>query len=215
ERGGLGRHVVHPPVGDEDDAGDAVMGNVGERRRQRREQPRAVGLAVGLAGLDEAHLHAGHAPEPFGQRRARRLGLLGAVAEFLTRALVDDHDRDRGQRIAVFARERRIGEREHEQRERDGAYQRTAGADKYQQQRKRERNGRRHPHDVGGDQRRERNTEIQLFFFLFLRCRSRAGGDPYSRGRGFFGPPFAGTTTHFFFFPPLPGAPAPGPSSPF
>ncbi len=43
----------------------------------------------------------------------------GAVAEILARALVD-HDRDdRGQRLAVLARERRIGERQHHQRERE------------------------------------------------------------------------------------------------
>ena len=45
---------------------------------------------------------------------AERLGLLQAVAEFLARALVDDHDRNRGQRVAVLARDRGIGEREHE-----------------------------------------------------------------------------------------------------
>src|SRR5262249_8027322 len=69
ERRDLARHVVHASVGDEDGAGDAVVGNVGERRGQRREQARAVGLAVGLAGLDEAHLHAGDAAEPL--RHAR------------------------------------------------------------------------------------------------------------------------------------------------
>ena len=43
---------------------------------ERGEQPRAVGLAVGLAGLDDAHLEARDAAEPFGQLRARGLGLL-------------------------------------------------------------------------------------------------------------------------------------------
>ena len=155
ERRDLARHVVHAPVGDEDGAGHAVVGNVGERRGQRREQSRAVGLAVGLAGLDEAHLHAGNACEPLRQRRAHRLGLLPAVAELLARALVDDDGGDRGQRVAVFARDRRIGEREHEQRERDGANQRGAGAGEHEQQRERERNRSRRPHDVGGYERRE------------------------------------------------------------
>ena len=70
ERRGLGRHVVHAPVGDHDGAGDAVGRHVGERGGQRGEQPRAVGLAVGLAGLDEAHLETRDAAEPLG--RARR-----------------------------------------------------------------------------------------------------------------------------------------------
>ena len=113
--------------------------HVGERGGQRREQPRAVGLAVGLAGLDEAHLEIGDAAEPLGELGARRLGLRGAVAEILARALVDDHDGDRGQRIAVLARERRVGERQHEQRERDRAHQRAAAAREHQQQRDQER----------------------------------------------------------------------------
>ncbi len=155
ERGGLARHVVHAPVGDEEDAGDAIMGNVGERRGQRREQPRAVGLAVRLSGLDEADFHAGHAPEAFGERRAHGLGLLRAVAEILARALVDDHHGDRGQRVAVLAGDRGIGEREHEQRERDGADQRAAGAAEHDQQRHHERHGNRRPYYVGRNQRRE------------------------------------------------------------
>ena len=65
---------------------------------QRREQARAVGVAAGFAGLDEAHFEIGNAPEPLGERGAHRFGLLGAVAEFLARALVDDDDRDRGER---------------------------------------------------------------------------------------------------------------------
>ena len=76
ERGGIGRHVVHAAVGDQDGAGDAVRRHVGERRAERGEQPRAVGLAVGLAGLDDAHLEARDAAEPLGQRGARRFGLL-------------------------------------------------------------------------------------------------------------------------------------------
>ena len=155
ERRDFTRHVVHTSVGDEDGAGDAVLGNVGERRGQRREQARAVGLAVGLAGLDEAHLHAGDAAEPLRQRRAHRLGLLHAIAELLARALVDDDGGDRGQRIAVLAGDRWIGEREHEQRERKRADQGGAGAGEHEQERDRERNRNRRPHDGSGDKRRE------------------------------------------------------------
>ena len=75
ERRDFRRHVMHAAVGEQDRAGDAVGRHVGERRIQRREQPRAVGFAVGLAGLDEAHVEAGDAAEPLGERRARGLGL--------------------------------------------------------------------------------------------------------------------------------------------
>ena len=155
ERCGLARDVMHPPIGDEQSAGHAVMRDVGQRRGQRREQPRTVGFAVRLAGFDKAHFDARHASEPFGQRRAHRLGLLLTVAEFLARALVDHDDRNRGQGVAVFPRDRRIGEREHEQCERDGAHQCAAGAAEHDQQRNRERNDNRPPHDIGGNERRK------------------------------------------------------------
>ena len=106
ERAGVGRHVVHPAVGDEDRACHAVRRHVGERCVERGEQAGAVGLAVGLAGLHHAHLDAGNALQALGHRRACGLGLGGAIAEILARALVDDDHRDRGERIAVLAGER-------------------------------------------------------------------------------------------------------------
>ena len=80
ERGGLGRHVVHAAVGDEDRAGDAVGRHVGERRAERREQARAVGLAVGLAGLDDAHFEARDA------RRAARVSAARAASVCFARS---------------------------------------------------------------------------------------------------------------------------------
>ncbi len=115
ERGGVGRHVMHAAVGDQEGAGDPVRRHVGERGAERREQPRAVGLAVGDAGFDHAHVEIGNAAEPLVQRGARFLGLFGALAEILARALVDHDDDHRGDRIAILAREGRIGERQHEQ----------------------------------------------------------------------------------------------------
>ena len=55
ERGGIGGNVVHPAVGDQEGAGDAIDRNVRQRRRQRAEQSGAVGFAVGLSGLDDAN----------------------------------------------------------------------------------------------------------------------------------------------------------------
>ena len=47
ERRGVGRHVVHAPVGDEDRAGDALAAaRRSSAALQRGEQPRAVGLAA-------------------------------------------------------------------------------------------------------------------------------------------------------------------------
>ena len=160
ERAGIGRHVVHPAVGDEDGAGDAIRRHVGERRVERGEQARAVGLAVGLAGLDHAHLDAGNALQPLGDRGARRLGLGGAVAEVLAQALVDHDDGDRGQRIAVLPGQRRVGEREDEQRQRAGADQRAAAARDQQQRGDGRRNRRGCPHVFDRDERREADTEI-------------------------------------------------------
>src|SRR5262249_51392645 len=135
---------------------------------ERGEQARAVGFPIRLSGLDEAHLQAGDAAETFGQRRARGLGLLHTVAEFLARALVDDDGGDRGERIAILAGDRGIGEREHEQRERDGTDEPRAGARKHEQERERERNRDRRPYDVRGYEGREGDTEIQTFTFPFL-----------------------------------------------
>ena len=101
---GFRRHVVHAPVSDEQRAGDAVRRHVSERGAQRVEQPGTVGLAVSLSGLDHAHFQARDATEPLRDGGAHRFGLLLAVAEILARALVDHHDGDGGQRLAVFAR---------------------------------------------------------------------------------------------------------------
>ena len=113
ERAGVGRHVVDAAVGDQDGAGDAVGRHVGRAprraprtaacRRSRRRPGRPRRCAPRGRGCAAAAATSG---------RARGLALRGAVAEILARALVDDHDGDRGQRLAVLAGERRIGERQ-------------------------------------------------------------------------------------------------------
>ena len=75
ERGGVLGHVVDAAVGQENRTGDPVGRHVGERRAERREQPRAVGLAIRLAGFDETHVEVRDAAEPLGQRGAGLLGL--------------------------------------------------------------------------------------------------------------------------------------------
>ena len=126
ERRGVGGNVVHPPVGDQERAGDAIDRNVRERRSQRTEQMRAVGFAVGLAGLDHADFKPLDLLQLVDQRLARLLGLLGAIAEILARAFVDHDHRDRRQRLAILAGERRIGERERDQRQGCDPHRRAA-----------------------------------------------------------------------------------------
>ena len=77
ERGGVGRDVVHAPVGDHDGARHPVARNIRQRRAERAEQMRAVGFAVRLAGLDEAHLEPGNVSQvvrPAARARPRSAG---------------------------------------------------------------------------------------------------------------------------------------------
>ena len=136
QRGGIGRHVVNAAVGDQDGAGDAVGRHVGERRRQCRKQLGAVGFAVGGAGFSDTHFKARNALEPFDECCARGLGLLGAVAEILARAFVDDDGCDRRDRVAILAGQRRVGEREHHQGQGESTQRRaTAARDEQEQSR--------------------------------------------------------------------------------
>src|SRR5262249_20776754 len=82
----------------------------------------AAALPGGLAGPQKAPHAAGYLAEPLRELGAHRFGLPRALPEFLARALVDHHHGDGGQRIAVLARDGRIGERQHEQRHRDNAH---------------------------------------------------------------------------------------------
>ena len=160
ERPGIRRHVVDAAVGNEDGAGDAVGRHVGERRIERAEQARAIGLAIRLTGLHHARLDAGNALQPLLYGGDRGLGLGGAIAKTLARALIDHHDRHRGQRIAILARQRRIGEREREQRQRQDADPGAAGAHEQQERRHHDGDGGGRPNDGHGDERGEADAEV-------------------------------------------------------
>ena len=114
---------MHDAVGDEDDAGEPVGRHVGERVRQRREEPRAV-VALPVAGLDEARLDVGHAGEAALQLGADAVRHRRAVAERLRGRAVDDDRDDVLHPLAVLLHQRRIGERHQHERERDGAHDR-------------------------------------------------------------------------------------------
>ena len=152
ERGGVGGNVMHPAVGDQERAGDAVDRNVRQRRGQRAEQFGAVGLAVGLSGLDDAHFQPLDLLQRVDQRFLRLRRLLVARAEVLARALVDHDGRDRGQRFAVLAGEGGIGERQQDQRQRRDAHGSTARAAEQQQRRDRDDRGERDPEHESSEQ---------------------------------------------------------------
>ena len=115
----------------------------------------ALGLAVGLARLDHARLQAGNFCKPLRQRGTHRFGLRETVAESLARALVEDHHRDGRERLAVLACERRIGERDDEQRQGKDAQRRAAAADEEQQCGKHDHRGPGRPHRLDGYERRK------------------------------------------------------------
>ena len=136
QRGGVGRNVVDAAVGDQEGAGDAIDGHVRQRRGQRAEQFGAVGLAVGLSGLDDAHFQSLDLLQAVDQRLLRLRGLLVAGAEILARALVDHDGGDRGQRFAVLAGEGRIGKRQQDQRQRRHPHRSAARTAEQQQARR-------------------------------------------------------------------------------
>ena len=94
ERGGVGRHVVDAAVGDHDRAGDAVRRHVGERRAAA---PRTAACRRSRRRPRRPRRSARRGPEC--GRAARRAAAraasvcVGAVAEVLARALVDDDRR--------------------------------------------------------------------------------------------------------------------------
>src|SRR6266571_3781171 len=100
--------------------------------RRSRSSLRPVTSACTGAEKPSAAASPGKSCESRRERGAGGLGLLEAVAESLARAFVDDDDGHRGQRLAVLAGERGIGEREREQRQRRCADQRAAAADEEQ-----------------------------------------------------------------------------------
>ena len=107
-----GGNVVHLAVADEDGAGDAARRHVAERAGQRLEQARAAaagGRAVG-AGADHAQLQMGEGADALLDLRQRGRGLLGAVADMLAGAVVDDNDGDVVDIVALFAHDRRIAD---------------------------------------------------------------------------------------------------------
>ncbi len=162
EPGGVGRNVVDAAVGDQERTGDAVDRHVRQGRGQRAEQLGAVGLAVGLSGIDDTDLEPLDLLQAVDQRFLRLSGLAIAVAEILARALVDHDGGDRGEGIAVLAGEGGIGERQQEQRQRGHAHGSAARTRQQQHERDDDDRGQREPQDDRGNQRRECDAVIHI-----------------------------------------------------
>jgi len=155
EPGGIGRSVMHAPVGDQDGAGDALRRHVRQASGQGREQAGAIGLAIAGTGLKRAHLDPGNAPQPFRDRRAGGLGLRGPVAEILAGALVHHHRHHRGERRALLPRQGGVGEGRQSRRQRQSAEYGAAGAREQEQRRQNGRHGRE------ADQQRQGNEGVE------------------------------------------------------
>ena len=123
----------------------------------------------------DADFETGDVAKPLDDGGAGLLGLLLAVAEILARALVDDDDGDRSQRLAVFAGERRIGERQHDEPERERANGGAAAARDEQQQRQDGGHSNAGPQDLALDERSERDTEVQRLVSYWPSRSSSAG----------------------------------------
>src|SRR4029453_8762302 len=95
---------MNAAIGDQDGSRDAIGRHIRERRRQGREQLGAVGFTVGGPGFSNTDLESRNALEPLDEGGARSLRLLGAIAEILARALVDDDSGHRRYRVRVLRR---------------------------------------------------------------------------------------------------------------
>ena len=162
KRRGVRGNVVNPSVGDQERAGDPIDWNVRQRRGQRTEQFSAIGLAIGLAGLDYPHLQSLDLLQAIDQRLLCVFGLAGAVTEALAGTFVDDDGGGRRQRFAILAGERWVGERQQDQDERRDAYRRAACAAEQQHCCDHRYSGGREPKHQRGNQRRKRDTVLHL-----------------------------------------------------
>jgi hypothetical protein len=118
-----GGDVVHHAVREQHHPGEPVRRHVSEAVGEGREQPRAI-VARTIAGVDETRLDVGEGAEaplelvahPVGDRRPVPQGLGGGA--------VDDHRHDVLHLVAFLLDEGRIGDREQDEREGEGAHDR-------------------------------------------------------------------------------------------
>jgi hypothetical protein len=155
-RGQVGRalDVVQLSVGHEDRPREPGARFLGHCLGQRRHQERA-GVALSVAHSDDAKLGIGKRRD-LGLDPGDRLGRLRrAVRNALARALVDHHDHDVGQWLAVLGLERGVRERGKERHEREAAEPPAREAAPEGEGDEEERDRRRAPEERHGDERIE------------------------------------------------------------
>jgi hypothetical protein len=160
ERPGIGGNVVHAAVGDQETAGDAIDRHVRQCRGKCAKQFCSIGLAVGLAGLDDAHFQPLHLFQGIDEGFLRLRSFLRALAEVLARALVDHDGGDRGQRLAVLAGKGRVRQSEQHQRQRKHANGSAARAAEQEQPADHHDRSERDPEHDGRHERGERDTVL-------------------------------------------------------
>ena len=109
------------------DAGEPIRRHVGEAVRQGGEEARAI-VAIAVIGLDEARIHIGERAEAALQLGPDLIGHGRAVAERLRGRAVDDHRHDVLHLLPVLLHQRRVGERQKNEPESDGAQDRDGSA---------------------------------------------------------------------------------------
>ena len=117
ERGGVGRDVVDDAVGDHEHAGDLLGRHVGEAGVEGREELRALVAAVLLSGLDHPDIDVAERRKTRLERAESLVGLRHALADHLRAGAVDDNRDDLLERHAILAHQRRIEQRQHDERE--------------------------------------------------------------------------------------------------
>ena len=162
QRRGRLRDVMHLSVGDEKDAGDAVGRGIVQRRIQVGEKICAGGgLLSGNSGGNPLDIEVRNFAELGFEIVADRIHLLGAVGEFLTRALVQHDDGDVGEALALFLLEDRVEKRRDQCRERCEADQRAARTPYQQRDDKAQRDDRQHCQHRQRNERRKGNRPVQ------------------------------------------------------
>ncbi len=109
------------PVGNEDRGADALWGCVLQRLAESREQPRAVIAAGVAAGRHETRFDIAEFRQGLFERGAGGVRLRATGADGLAVAGVEHDGDDALLRLAFFVHERRIGEREQHEAEREPA----------------------------------------------------------------------------------------------
>ena len=169
ERGGVRGHVMNAAVGDEDRAGDAIRRHVGQRRGSaENSRVPSVSPSAWPASTMRTSRPGMRPSRSTNAARTASVCLLRSPKSWLG-LLSTTTTATRGHRLAVFARDRRIGERQHDQRQRDARAPARRGCGRAADQRARARAQRRTPPTP---HRRERAARMRAEVQLFLLAQS-------------------------------------------